>query len=195
MAGDMTAARAKVHCPECGREIGRNNLVRHRRTHGVESSNGTRGRAKGQTLSTESRKRFASNNQRSRAVGRYLDDLESRSDERANGKRRMKGVSLGALKGFPAHSTDPDQIDAAADQIEATAQDASSVRALRLLQRVIDLRESAIALRETGGIDVLERDFIAVAAQWAADNGIGYAAFRAMGVPASVLKDAGVSIS
>jgi len=183
MSNDMEAARAKVACPECGREIGRNNLKRHRATHGV-ASNGKVPKARA--------KAALSTMKRSRIVGRYLDQLDLMSEQRANGQRRHKGVPLGALPGFASHSMDPDEIDRAADVIEASAQDATAVKALRMLQRVIELREAAANLRETGGVDVLEQDFIAVAGEWAAENGISYAAFRAMGVSAAVLRDAGI---
>jgi|SRR5215471_1159193 len=177
----MEAARAKVACPECGREIGRNNLKRHRATHGSAMSNG---KGKASKLSMP---------KQSRMIGRYLDRLDEMSEQRANGKRHHKGVPLGALPGFASHSTDPDEIDRAADTIEARAQEATAVKALRMLQRVIELREAAANLRETGGVDAVEQDFIAVAASWAAENGISYAAFRAMGVSAAVLRDAGIS--
>lgn len=194
MSKGLEAARAKVPCPECGVEISGNNLSRHRASKHAASSNGTAGRKPGSTLSPAQRKQFSSLHARSRAVGRYLDQLEAMSDARANGQRFRTGAALGRLEGFPNFSSDPDEIERAADQIQAQADEAaSSVAALRLVQRAIELREVANELRETGGVNEIEQTFIAVAAEWAEANGISYAAFRSMGVTAGVLRAAGIA--
>ena len=199
MAGNpkaLIAARAPVPCPECGKQIGRNNLVRHRRTHGVDvpSSNG-RGRAKGTTLTAAQRKRFNSERERSRIVGAYLEQLDVESEQRASGRRySARGAHLGALPGFPNFSADPDEIERAAAAIAERALEVPSyVKALELQQRVLELRQIAGELRETGGVDQLEQQFVEVAAAWATERGISYQAFRVMGVPARVLKAAGIS--
>lgn len=181
----LVAARAPVACPDCGRQISGNNLSRHRAAaHGTEAPT--------TKASTNGRARHAK--AAAFAVGRYLALLDEESEQRQNGKRRGRGVNLGALKGFPAHTDDPDVIHKAADAIAAKALEVPSyVAALKLQQRVVDLRRRAEEIRTGDGPDAIEAAFVAEAAAWAEANGIGYAAFRAMGVPAAVLRDAGIS--
>jgi hypothetical protein len=194
VSGSSARSREQVACPECGKRVTRNNLNRHRATHGVEapSSNGS-GRKAGTRLSAASRKRFASAHAQSKAVGSYLESLAEQSETRRNGGRRARGANLGRLKGFPNWSDDPDTIDAAADAIAANGDEvASYVAALRLQQRALDLHAVADELRGGSGPGAIEAAFIEVAGAWAAEHGISYAAFRAMGVPAAVLREAGV---
>jgi len=193
-AKGLEAARAPVKCPECGQQITRNNLQRHRVSkHGVAPSSNGVGRAKGQTLTAAQRKTFASKHVASRAIGSYLEQLDVESEQRANGHRSSRGAYLGRLAGFPNWSHDPDEIERAADAIAERALEVPSyVKALELQQRVLELREIATELRE-GDHDRLEQEFVAVAAAWASERGISYAAFRVMGVPARVLKAAGIS--
>ena len=188
-------AREPVECPECGREIGRNNLKRHLvARHGAKPSTSGAGRAKGQTLTAAQRKQFNSRMEQSRIVGAYLEQLDVESEQRANGRRySSRGAHLGALPGFPNFSADPDEIERAAAAIAERALEVPSyVKALELQQRVLELRQIAGELRE-GDADRLEQQFVEVAAAWATERGISYQAFRVMGVPARVLKAAGIS--
>jgi len=115
-----------------------------------------------------------------RGIGRYLDELEAGA---------AAGVHIGPGRGI---SRDPDEIDAHAEKIEAElAESTSSIKRLRLRQRVLDLRAVADAIRAND--DGSARDyFVAHAADWATENGISYAAFRDQGVPADVLREAGI---
>jgi len=190
----MSAARTPVACPECGQQITRNNLQRHRVSkHGVKASTNGAGRKAGQTLTAAQRKTFASKHVASRAIGAYLEQLDVESEARADGRRSSRGAYLGRLEGFPNWSHDPDEIERAADAIAERALEVPSyVKALELQQRVLELREIAAEVRD-GGAAAVEQEFVAVAAAWAAERGISDAAFRVMGVPARVLKAAGIS--
>lgn len=63
---------------------------------------------------------------------------------------------------------------------------------LELIQRRIDLEARAAATKETPDLEKLEADFVEVAKPYAERRGITYSAFRELGVPAKVLKDAGI---
>jgi hypothetical protein len=181
----MSAARVKVPCPDCGREIGKNNLKRHRATHGAPSTKGSGKARKGRSAQ-------GSQMARSKVVGAYLEQLDVLSEQRSQGRAGRRGAPLGRLEGFPNWSEDPDEIERAADAIGERALEVSSyVKALELQQRVLELRAIAVELRESPG-DVLEAQFVEVAAAWASERGISYDAFRVMGVPARVLREAGV---
>jgi hypothetical protein len=113
----------------------------------------------------------------SKGIGRYLDELDAGA----------LSVHLGPRRGL---TRDPDEIDEYAEKIEAElAETTSSIKRLRLRQKVIDLRGVADALRQSTG----PAFFVEHAADWADANGISYAAFRDLGVPADVLREAGIS--
>jgi hypothetical protein len=187
MATKAKAKRPSIPCPECGRAMTSNNLARHRRAaHDVEPEPSTNGhRSTAVTSSTYAR---------SKAIGAYLALVDEQSDARRNGQRMKRGANLGRLAGFPNFTDDPDVIDAAADALAERARDTPSyIGALRQQQRAIELRQLADELRNGSESDEIEAAFVAVAAVWAAANGISYGAFRVMGVPAAVLREAGIS--
>lgn len=187
--GDMSAARAPRACEVCGREVSGNNYARHLATH-----DGGKSKSKSAPAARAKRNGQGAAMAASKAIGAYLAQLDEQSEHRANGHRSKRGATLGRLKGFPNFSEDPDEIERAADAIAAQSDEVSSyVRALKLQQRVIELREIAADLRDGTGPAAIEAAFVDVAAAWAESNGISYAAFRAMGVPAAVLREAGVS--
>lgn len=127
----------------------------------------------------------------SRMIGQFITECR---EARTNGKSR-EGIALGALPGFPQWTSDPDVIDQAVAAIEKKANAATSpVSELRLRQRARDLRREAEAMRtkteENGAGN--RAFFVQYGKQWADENGIEYATFRDMGVPADTLKEAGI---
>lgn len=126
--------------------------------------------------------------QRTRAVSAYLRAIDL---GQTNGSR---AIALGQLEGFPTWSADPAVVREAADAVAATVPDISSpTRRLLLIQRVLDLRAAADALEEADPAAALRAAFVETAAAWAEERGVSYAAFREYGVPADVLKEAGIS--
>lgn len=121
-------------------------------------------------------------------IGRYLDEVEAGA---VNGKRT---VHLGALKGFPQSTDDPEVVARAIKEVQARAQEGTAIERLRRTQRVLNLTraldELTAATEDTGEAQAF---FIKHALAWATEHGIGYSAFRAMGVPAAVLREAGMS--
>lgn len=126
-----------------------------------------------------------------KAVARYLDQCREHG---ANGK---PGVWLGSLKGYPARTSDPETVAAVIDlyQREVIPALTSPVQELKARQRVMTLRRELERMRKVsnGTADAAREDFVLVAADWAVTNGISYAAFREMGVPADVLREAGIT--
>ena len=81
------------------------------------------------------------------------------------------------------------------DAIDNELGDANPMQRLRLTQERIDLVAKIEATETTVDISALEDEFVAVASAYGENNGISYAAWRAVGVSAAVLKRAGVSRS
>lgn len=124
---------------------------------------------------------------RTKRIGAYLDAL-------ANGDTRPTSVPLGALAGFPQSTTDPEVVEAAIVEIRKRADEGGAIARLKRQQRIIELQRAADWLREAPAtVDDPEVYFIDHGKAWAEDAGIGYSAFRAMGVPASVLTRAGIT--
>ena len=66
---------------------------------------------------------------------------------------------------------------------------------LHLTQEKIDLTAKIEVAETIADISSLEDEFVNVASDYGETNGISYAAWRAVGVPAAILKRAGVSRS
>ncbi|MEM8926117.1 MAG: hypothetical protein AAGD35_21635 [Actinomycetota bacterium] len=109
-----------------------------------------------------------------RSVRAYLEALESSKPKR--GRKRTK-----------------ESIAARLERLEEEIVDADPLRRLQLAQERLDLNDE-LATMDTG-IDIaeLEAEFTRVAKGYAERKGITYAAFRQIGVPAAVLKKAGIS--
>lgn len=126
----------------------------------------------------------------SKAVGRFIEDCQAKG---LNGKSHA--VSLGALPGFPAATTDPKIVAKAIEHYEGkiTAEPMGIIRELKLRQRIMDLRGAIEWLSYEPAEDTDRATFIAWGAEWATEHGISYGAFREMGVPAEVLREAGIT--
>jgi hypothetical protein len=118
----------------------------------------------------------------SKGIGRYLEELEQ-------GRNGTSAITLGP--GW--RTSDPDEIEARANELVVEmAQEPSVIKRLKMTQRARDLLDHADRLRGEPDEDA-RAFFIEHAAAWAEANGISYGAFRDMGVPAAVLKEAGIS--
>lgn len=109
-----------------------------------------------------------------RAVRAYLEALESSRPKR--GRKRTK----------ESINTRLHKID---DELEA----ADPLRRLQLTQEQLDLSNELENMSQGVDISELEQEFVRVAKGYAERKGISYAAFRQIGVPAAVLKKAGIS--
>ena len=109
-----------------------------------------------------------------KAVGNYLKVLNENPVRR--GPRRT-----------------PERIRARIGEINASVNSASPIKRVSLIQERRNLEQSLKAGQKTVDTSHLERDFVKYASAFSSRKGIGYGAWREMGVPASVLKQAGIN--
>ena len=110
----------------------------------------------------------------SRAISAYLEALESHRPKR--GRKRT-----------------PESIDKRLASIDASLESASPVKRLSLIQERLDLLRERESLQTTVDLSGLEDDFVTTARSYGQRKGISYAAWRELGVPAPVLKKAGIT--
>ena len=109
-----------------------------------------------------------------RVVRRYLDALEANTPRR--GRRRT-----------------PESIARRLDVIDAAMEDVDRLSALKLAQERLDLQGELDAMTPEYDLDELAAEFVEVAANYSQRQGLSYAAWREAGVPAAVLREAGIS--
>jgi hypothetical protein len=118
---------------------------------------------------------LAAGREESRAVRRYLEALERRTER-------------------PARRRSPESLKRQLDDTVAALATSSALERVLLLQRRLDLEAELQAL-EAGSDDdfaELERAFIAALPGYSARKRLSYAAWREAGVPARVLRAAGL---
>ena len=125
-------------------------------------------------MSDEHKAALAEGRRAGRAVRSYLEALESTRPKR--GRKRS-----------------PERIEQRIEAIGLEIPDADPLRRLNLIQERMDLEAERASLDVTEDLEALEADFVAHAAKYAASKGISYQAWRAIGVPAPVLKAAGIT--
>lgn len=87
----------------------------------------------------------------------------------------------------------PDKLrDRIASTQQAIADEDDPARRLELIQSRMDDEEKLASLEEQPDMDALEAAFADAAAEYSERKGISYSAWRELGVPASLLKRAGV---
>lgn len=111
-----------------------------------------------------------------RAVRNYLDALE-------RGRKRGPKVTPERLR---------DRIAATQSAIDDATDPQSR---LELIQQRMDDEERLVEVSQQESIDDLEPGFIEVAASYSERKGISYPAWRELGVPAKVLRAAGMTRS
>ena len=139
-----------------------------------DANNATKARSV-RTLSASHKKALADGRTLSATVDRYLAAVNTP-------KRRGRKV--------PRATMQKRLVDA-----QATLKTATGVEKLLAAQAVRDLGTTLVHLDVSSGADVnrLEADFIKIAKTFGENRGIGYGAWRDAGVPAVVLKRAGVA--
>jgi hypothetical protein len=70
---------------------------------------------------------------------------------------------------------------------------ASTLNRLQLMQQRIDLQGELATANNAAAASELEAEFVQVASRYAERRGISYAAWREIGVPAAVLRAAGIT--
>lgn len=124
-------------------------------------------------MSAEHKAALAEGRQQSRAVRDYLEALETVKPKR--GRRRTA-----------------DSIKKRLDAIEGSVDAAAPLNRLQLVQERIDLTTELATLDNAIDLTAVEAAFVKAAAGYAERKSISYAAWREVGVPAEVLKRAGI---
>ena len=125
-------------------------------------------------MSADHKQKLAQGRNESRVVSRYLEAVVA-----GKGKRGRKRT--------------PESISLQITRIDREISAATAIRKLELTQRRADLVLEKERLLARVDLTSVEKDFVKVAKSYAARNGISYASFRSLGVPAEVLKKAGIS--
>lgn len=107
------------------------------------------------------------------AVRRYLDALEAHTPRR--GRKRT-----------------PESIERRLAAIEERIDEEDRLTALKLVQERMNLQAELESMSVADNLDDLAAEFIEVAANYSERQGITYAAWREVGVPAAVLREAGI---
>jgi uncharacterized Ntn-hydrolase superfamily protein len=128
------------------------------------------------TMSADHKAKLAQGRNESRVVSKYLEAITAGKGKRGR-KRTPESISIQITR------TDKEILTA------------SSIRKLELTQKRYDLVAERERLMSRIDLTGLEKDFVKVAKSYAGRNGIGYSAFRELGVSAEVLKRAGITRS
>jgi len=127
-------------------------------------------------MSDEHKAALAAGRSMGRSVKRYLEALEANRPKR--GRKRS-----------------PESIKKRLDAIDAQLAAADPVKRLSMVQERIDLLQEIETMNGAADLTAVEDDFVTVARDYSISKGISYAAWREIGVPAVVLKRAGISRS
>ena len=125
-------------------------------------------------VTPEHKAAMAEGRTQSRAIGAYLEALESHKPKR--GRKRTS-----------------ESIDKRLAAIATSLESASPIKRLSLVQEQLDLLAEKDSMGTSVDVSAFESDFVAAAKGYGARKGISYAAWRQLGVPAPVLKRAGIS--
>jgi hypothetical protein len=122
----------------------------------------------------------------SKGISHYLDEV-------ARGVGNDGRVALGAIGGgLPAFTTNPADVEHAIVVLREQSRKGTAVVRLKRQQRIISLTRALETMRQPPD-ESARKFFVAHALEWAQANGVGYSAFRAMGVSPEVLNDAGIT--
>jgi hypothetical protein len=102
---------------------------------------------------------------------------------------------LRATKPKRGRKRTPETIAKRLDTISTEMASASPIDELLLVQERKNLEAERAAMSNSIDMGALERDFISVARSYGESKAISYSSWRDVGVPASVLKSAGISRS
>lgn len=127
-------------------------------------------------MTDEHKKALAEGREIGRAVKAYLEALEQHRPRRGR-KRTTESVN----KRLSA--------------ISAALPDASPIKKVELIQERRDLEVELATLGTKVDISGLEKDFVKSAKTYSERKGISYSTWREVGVPAEVLKKAGITRS
>jgi len=123
-------------------------------------------------MSDEHKEALAQGRRESRIIKAYLEALASRR---------------------PGRPITPDSVKQKISNLEdKIRQETDQLKKVELVQARLDAEAQLEEIEQSADLDTLESEFVEVAASYSDRKGITYSAWREAGVPASVLKNAGV---
>lgn len=123
-------------------------------------------------MSDEHKEALAQGRRESRIIKAYLEALASRR---------------------PGRPVTPDSVKQKISNLEEKIrQETDQLKKVELVQARLDAEAQLEEIEQSADLDTLESEFVEVAASYSDRKGITYSAWREAGVPASVLKNAGV---
>jgi hypothetical protein len=125
-------------------------------------------------MSVEHKQALALGREESRAVRRYLEAVDAHKPKRGR-KRTTQGI------------------EARLRQIEERLPSVDPLTRVHLVQERINLQNELATKEDAVDLDALEQDFVSAAKGYGERKGITYAAWRAAGVDANVLRKAGIA--
>ena len=116
----------------------------------------------------------------------------------AEGKSQGRAVrayleAIATAKPTRGRKRTPESMRTRLGVIDATIEDADPMTRLQLAQERIDLQKALEAAETPVDLTALEDAFVAAASGYGRRKGIGYGAWREVGVPVDVLKRAGIT--
>lgn len=124
-------------------------------------------------LTDQHKAAMAQGRSQGRAVRRYLEALEAHKPKR--GRKRTT-----------------ESIKRRLNAVEREIQQADQLKRLQLVQERMDLQGELESQEQKVDLEAVEQEFVDAAKPYGERKGISYAAWRELGVPASVLKKAGI---
>jgi hypothetical protein len=122
---------------------------------------------------------------------RKADRPTERSERRA--ETNAVAAYLTALRAPKVPARSRAKLERRRAQIEEwLSEESSPIREVELIQRRLDIDAQLAQIDQAARLRELEEAFVNVAASWAKRTGISAAALREVGVPASVLRRAGL---
>ncbi len=127
---------------------------------------------------------------------RQMSDEHKAANAKARSENRAVSTYLEGLESNrprPGRRRTAESIQKRMEAISEALESATPIRRVQLIQERIDLERALTAPAEIVDISELEDEFVSVAVSYSGRKGITYAAWREVGVPAAVLKRAGIS--
>lgn len=126
----------------------------------------------------------------------FMPELTKKHKEAlAKGRRQAKAVReyLEALNVDRRKVSDPENLKKRIDDLhEKIAEEDDPVSEVELIQKRLNLEAQLEDAQDAPDFEELEKDFKKAVREYSERKGITYAAWRELGVPAGVLRDAGV---
>lgn len=123
-------------------------------------------------MTPEHKEALAQGRRESRAIKAYLDALESRKPGRPVSKESLQK-----------------RLEKVNDKLEATD---NPLETVELIQSKLDIEKALGEVENARDMATLETGFVENAASYSERKGVSYTAWREFGVPAKVLREAGI---